>query len=297
MLRSLYSGVTGMKNLQTKMDVISNNIANVNTTGFKTGRVRFEDMISQTNATAQGAALNGTGGVNPQQVGLGVQVSAIDSVMTGGALQTTGRAMDFGIENGDHSFFAVSKDASANEVFYTRDGGFYTDGSNNLVTANGLRVLGYSENAPALNDGTFESDALGNTMAPLQISETITIDGQELELQQYSVDNTGLIIGTYSDGNSYVLGQIGLTNFSNPNGLEKTGGNLYQETNNSGQPLNGKAGNAGYGTIRSGFLEMSNVDLANEFTEMIVTSRAYQANSRSITTSDTMLEELLNLKR
>lgn len=103
MLKSLYSGVTGMKSQQTKMDVISNNIANVSTTGFKSGRVRFEDMISQTNANAQA-------GINAQQVGLGVQTGSIDTIMTGGSLQTTGRALDFGIENGDSSFFTVSGD-------------------------------------------------------------------------------------------------------------------------------------------------------------------------------------------
>src|SRR5699024_10996237 len=125
MLKSLYSGVTGMKNIQTKMDVISNNIANVNTTAFKTGRVRFEDMISQTNARAQG-------GTNAQQVGLGVQVGSIDTVMSGGSLQSTGRPLDFGIENGDNSFFTVQQD---NQTFYTRDGGFYTDYDGNLVTS------------------------------------------------------------------------------------------------------------------------------------------------------------------
>ncbi|WP_313467951.1 flagellar hook-basal body complex protein [Carnobacterium sp.] len=288
MLKSLYSGVTGMKNIQTKMDVISNNIANVNTTAFKTGRVRFEDMISQTNARAQG-------GTNAQQVGLGVQVGSIDTVMSGGSLQSTGRPLDFGIENGDNSFFTVKQD---NQTFYTRDGGFYTDYDGNLVTSGGLQIMGYTTETgdPSLNDADFKIDAL-NTLAPLKISPTITVDGKELEMQDYSVDKDGFIVGTYSDGNSYVLGRMALTNFSNPDGLEKSGGNLYIATANSGEPQLGAPSEAGFGSVRSGFLEMSNVDLANEFTEMIVTSRAYQANSRSITTSDTMLEELINLKR
>ena len=112
MLKSLFSGVTGMKNLQTKMDVISNNIANVNTTGFKSGRVRFEDMISQSIASAEE-------GINGKQVGLGVQASAIDTIMNGGSLQSTGRELDFGIENGDNSFFVVSGDGGVNKN-YTR---------------------------------------------------------------------------------------------------------------------------------------------------------------------------------
>lgn len=289
MLKSLYSGVTGMKNIQTKMDVISNNIANVNTTAFKTGRVRFEDMLSQTNASAQT-------GINAQQVGLGVQVGSIDTVMSGGSLQSTGRALDFGIENGDSSFFTVT---DGTNTFYTRDGGFYADPEGNLVTSSGLQIQGYADNTPAANNAAFVPGTLGTTMTSIKIPETIpNPDGAgTLELQSYNVDKDGFIVGSYSGGKSMVLGRIGLTSFSNPDGLEKSGGNLYSASANSGLPATGNPGDAGYGSVRSGFLEMSNVDLANEFTEMIVTSRSYQANSRSITTSDTMLEELINLKR
>ncbi|WP_407371257.1 flagellar hook-basal body complex protein [Carnobacterium sp.] len=287
MLKSLYSGVTGMKNIQTKMDVISNNIANVNTTAFKTGRVRFEDMLSQTNASAQT-------GINAQQVGLGVQVGSIDTVMSGGSLQSTGRALDFGIENGDSSFFNVT---DGTNTFYTRDGGFYADPSGNLVTSGGLQVQGYMSTPPAVNDANFDAEDLGTNMAPINIPQTIQEGGNTFELQSYSVDSDGFIVGSYSGGNSRVIGRLGLTSFSNPDGLQKSGGNLYSESANSGVPVDGNPSDAGYGSIRSGFLEMSNVDLANEFTEMIVTSRSYQANSRSITTSDTMLEELINLKR
>lgn len=287
MLKSLYSGVTGMKNVQTKMDVISNNIANVNTTAFKTGRVRFEDMISQTNVRAQG-------GTNAQQVGLGVQVGSIDTVMSGGSLQSTGRGLDFGIENGDNSFFTVKQ---GDQTFYTRDGGFYKDNAGNLVTSSGLSVMGYTDGAPALNDENFAIDSLGKNPQPLTIKEKLTVDGKEIELQDYVIDKDGFIVGTYSDENTYVLGRVALTSFSNPDGLEKQGGNLYAKSANSGEPMLGNPSDPGYGSVRSGFLEMSNVDLANEFTEMIVTSRSYQANSRSITVSDTMLEELINLKR
>lgn len=283
MLKSLYSGVTGMKSQQTKMDVISNNIANVSTTGFKAGRVRFEDMISQTNANAQE-------GINAQQVGLGVQTGSIDTIMTGGSLQTTGRALDFGIENGDSSFFTVSGNGGV-EVSYTRDGGFYTGADGSLVTSSGLNVMGYAANA----DGT--GIVAGNALQALEIPAARVVGANTFNLQSYTVDNTGVIKGTYSDGKSYVLGQMALTSFSNPDGLEKAGSNLYVATANSGAAELGRPGDAGYGKVQSGFLEMSNVDLANEFTEMIVTNRAYQANSRSITTSDQMLEELINLKR
>src|SRR5699024_8737764 len=135
MLKSLYSGVIGMKNIQTKMDVISNNIANVNTTSFKSGRVRFEDMMSQTLAQAETNR-------NGKQVGLGVQIGSIDTVMNGGSLQSTGRDLDFAIENGDNSFFTVSADGEDDQKLYTRDGGFYLNPDNQLVTASGYHVLG-----------------------------------------------------------------------------------------------------------------------------------------------------------
>lgn len=294
MLKSLYSGVTGMKNLQTKMDVISNNIANVNTTGFKSGRVRFEDMISQSMASAQE-------GTNAKQVGLGVQTGAIDTIMNGGSLQATGRELDFGIENGDSSFFVVSGDGGVNK-YYTRDGGFYLDAENNLVTSAGYSVMGVNNTE---GDGT---ETLENLSVPayIQVNADETImaidsipDGATnvFGLKSHSVDSKGVITGNYGNGESYVIGQVAMAKFANASGLEKAGGNLYVESANSGTPELGFPADDGYGVIRSGFLEMSNVDLANEFTEMIIANRAYQANSRSITTSDSMLEELLALKR
>ena len=314
MLKSLYSGVSGMRSQQTKMDVIANNIANVSTTGFKSGRVRFEDMISQINTSAQGASDN-RGGVNVQQVGMGVQVSGTDTIMTSGTLQATGRTLDLGIQNGENSFFMVRAEKGVGTVQYTRDGGFFRDNDGNLVTATGMRVLGYNKGAPLkipLGVGDEKLGEVGqDNDSPLVITERFykvdgklttdfpgTIDPEKVvSLESYSIDDSGLIIGSYSDGQSYELGRIALTSFNNPDGLEKPGGNLYSWTPNSGEAIIGAPGEKGYGMVRSGFLEMSNVDLANEFTDMIVTSRAYQANSRAITTSDEMLQELLNLKR
>lgn len=314
MLNSMYSGITGMKGQQTKMDVIANNIANVNTTGFKSQRVRFQDMISQMNANAQGPNNNGRGGINAQQVGLGTQVSATDMMMQGGSLQFTGRALDFGIQNGDSSFFIVSPDGGESGTNqYTRDGGFYTDFEGNLTTSNGSRVMGYlptdNEGDPIAADEEFTMDDLGTTLSPLSISQTIEVPNTEeniteggpaeieVTLQDYNIDNTGTILGTYSNGEAYVIGRIAMASFANADGLEKTGENLYNASANSGPAVQGAPSDDGFGTIRSGFMEMSNVDLASEFTEMIVATRAYQANSRSITTSDEMLQELINLKR
>ena len=288
MLRSLYSGVSGMRSFQTKMDVISNNIANVNTTGFKAGRVKFQDMLSQTISSAQGTSSTGLGGVNSQQIGLGVRVGAIDTIMTGGAMQPTNRDLDFAIEG--EGFFALSTDIVGNNKVYSRDGTFFRDNQGNLVNGSGLRVLGYKPTSSG-------SSTLNTTvLVPLTIPNKHPIISS-IELESYHIDGSGIITGVYEGGITYVLGQIGTVRFDNPEGLEKNGGNNYKQTNNSGAADLGVSGENGFGTIRQGYLEMSNVDLANEFTEMIVTSRAYQANSRSITTSDEMLQELINLKR
>ncbi|HMM68979.1 flagellar hook-basal body complex protein [Gudongella oleilytica] len=297
MLRSLYSGVSGMKSFQTKMDVIANNIANVNTTAFKSSRVRFQDMLSQTLSSAQGAGDN-LGGVNPRQVGLGVKVGSIDAMMENGALQPTNRELDFAIE-GNGFFVVASKfDGGAPiEVLYTRDGGFFRDSAGNVVNSNGEKVLGYL--AEDLEDFDADTEITFDMLKPLIIPETDP-DNEDRDLQSYTIDGTGTITAVYADGTgaeSKVLGRLAIATFSTPEGLEKRGNNNYSSSNNSGSPVYGSAGDAGFGVVRQGFLEMSNVDLANEFTEMVIASRAYSANSRSITTSDEMLQELINLKR
>lgn len=299
MLRSLYAGVSGMRNNQTKMDTIGNNIANVGTTGFKSGRVKFQDMLSQTLANAQAPTQDTLGGVNGQQVGLGVKTGAIDTIMTDGAMQPTNRDLDFAIEG--NGFFVVSQDKNADMKLYTRDGSFYKDYEGNLVNAGGYRVLGYVPQTADVYHTPVDVDKLNRNEgaeAPLKIPSTIKNDaGIDISLQSFSIDGSGQIIGVFDDGNPYLLGQLAVSKFNNAEGLEKAGNNNYSASANSGPADIGTANSKGYGTIRQGTLEMSNVDLANEFTEMIVTSRSYQANSRTITTSDEMLQELINLKR
>ncbi|MFH5834850.1 flagellar hook-basal body complex protein [Proteiniclasticum sp. C24MP] len=307
MLRSLYSGVSGMRSNQTKMDVLGNNIANVNTTGFKSGRVRFQDMLSQTLANAQGPTAENLGGINAQQVGLGVKVGAIDTIMTDGALQPTNRDLDLAVEG--TGFFMVSQDADAQMKYYTRDGAFYRDYNGNLVNAGGYRVLGFEEEgqeAPAPLKILNTIDALdeeGNVIPLVDGDNNPILDENgaamnvQVDLQTFSIDGSGIISGVYSDGNVYTIGRLAVAKFDNSAGLEKVGNNNYRASNNSGAPVVGSANTDGFGIIRQGVLEMSNVDLANEFTELIVTSRSYQANSRTITTSDEMLQELLSLKR
>ncbi|MBK5251277.1 MAG: flagellar hook-basal body complex protein [Peptostreptococcaceae bacterium] len=306
MLRSLYAGVSGMRSNQVKMDVIGNNIANVNTTAFKSGRARFQDLFSQTLANAQMPSDTGLGGINPKQVGLGVGVAAIDTVMSGGSLKPTGRELDFAIEG--EGFFVVSRDSAGDMKRYTRDGAFFTDYEGNLVNAEGLRVLGYAADGLTGSVGAYDhtgttvitspSDSTqSDLLVSICIPNEMTVGANTVSLETFSIDGSGLIQGIYSDGEVYSLGQIGIGKFKNPGGLDKLGGNTYRDTRNSGEVEVGVANENGFGAIRPGVLEMSNVDLANEFTEMIITSRAYQANAKTISTSDEMLQELINLKR
>ena len=461
-MRSLYAGVSGLQNHQVRMDVIGNNISNVNTTGFKRGRVNFQDMLSQT--TAGAARPNeDVGGVNPKQVGLGMTIASIDTIHTQGSMQTTGVMSDLAVQG--EGFFILS---SGDKSFYTRAGAFGLDENGTLVNpANGLKVQGWEAQTvegqtfinsasdvgdlvipvgskdPAfatsevdlacnldkrlevipegatdaeIRKGTWTLDkdvydSFGNihkmrvsfvklegtsntweatvTMDPeaevdtnviadvggenaggnvfllnfdnlgtiqsvqddagdlldvgaLQVAVSFDVAGATPEeegvlvrqtfnlnvgevgsavdavtqfaeqsstkafkqngypmgyLESYKIDQSGVITGVYSNGSNRTLGQVALASFTNPGGLEKAGESTYAVSINSGDPNVAPSGVAGKGKILAGALEMSNVDLAEQFTDMIVTQRGFQANSKTIQTSDAMLQELLTLKR
>lgn len=468
MMRSLYSGVSGLQNHQIRMDVVGNNVSNVNTIGFKKGRVNFQDMISQ-NMSGAARPTEEVGGVNPRQVGLGMTVATIDTIHTQGSLQTTGVTSDLAIQG--NGMFILRK---GNQELYTRAGAFGIDAQGILVNpANGLRVQGWTaqevngetiintasdvgdllipigskdpaaatsdvdlacnldKRTPEVLDGASEADILNGTWTldkdiydsfgevhtmrveftkvngvnnqwevTVLIDPDLTQDGEgrnttatelaigdnaaagntftvtfdnlgalesaidangniinagELQvpitfdvlgatpaegedaftqtfnlnlgevgsytntitqfaetsstkayfqngypmgyLENYRIDQSGVITGVYSNGTNRALGQVALASFVNPGGLEKVGETLFAQSINSGQANIGESGVAGKGKFVSGALEMSNVDLAEQFTDMIVTQRGFQANSKTITTSDTMLQELLNLKR
>jgi len=465
-MRSLYSGVSGLQNHQTRMDVLGNNISNVNTNGFKKGRVTFQDMLSQ---TMSGAAkpTDEVGGVNPKQVGLGMVVACIDTIHNQGALQTTGNMTDVAVQG--NGFFVVK---DGDKLFYTRAGNFGLDKDGFLVNpSNGRKVQGWRSEtvegatfistakdvedliipvgskdparetlnvdfacnldkraevlvggegretvdrnswvttkdiydsfgnvhklvitfvkdnaAPAnpnrwratmevdpgaeaatnpvtayngvtANNNTFlvefdNQGALsrtyveGQVLAPAQepgqgdqlsLAVTYNVPGTQPARQQtfnlnvgtvglyqngitqfadtfstkmikqdgyamgyletFKIDQAGIITGVFSNGTNRELGQLALASFTNPGGLEKAGENTYVVSNNSGDANIGPSGIAGKGKFIAGALEMSNVDLSEEFTDMIVTQRGFQANSRTITTSDQMLQEILTLKR
>jgi flagellar hook protein FlgE len=296
MLKSLYSGVSGMKGFQTKLDVIGNNVANVNTVGFKKGRVMFQDIISQ-NISGATAPSGQRGGVNPKQIGLGVKIGSIDTVFTPGSPMTTNVGTDLAID-GD-AFFVVSPEASGGAEFLTRAGNFTRDANGDLVTSNGYYVLGVNDAGDSIR---------------------INIKSDEksiMNFTSYSIDQNGYIYVVREDGNSgklafdmdtqqYYLNDtddqtdnisLATAVVSNPGGLTKVGNTFFQVNGNSGPAALGRIEDNKGGTISSGVLEMSNVDLTEEFTEMIVAQRGFQANARTITTSDSILEEVVNLKR
>lgn len=268
MIRSMYSGISGLKNFQTKLDVIGNNIANVNTYGFKKGRTVFKDLISQTTAGATAPTEN-RAGVNAKQIGLGSQLAKIDTIHSGGSLQATGNTLDLAI-SGD-GFFQVADGNDGNleeDRLYTRAGNFYMDSEGYLVNSDGRYLVGEG----------------GSIQIPV-------------ESQSMSIGEDGTVTYVNEAGKLIDAGQIQLAKFPNNGGLTKEGSNYYRQSPSSGEPSPGIALTEGLGTISSGFLEMSNVDLSEEFTDMIVAQRGFQANTRIITTSDSILEELINLKR
>ncbi|GAB1643314.1 flagellar hook protein FlgE [Krasilnikovia sp. MM14-A1259] len=391
MLRSLFSGISGLRAHQQMMDVTGNNIANVNTTGYKSSQAVFQDTLSQM-VNAAGAPQPQAGGTNPAQVGLGVRMASINSNFTQGAAQTTGKSSDMMIQ-GD-GFFVVK---SNGESLYTRAGSFTFDGNGSLTTPNGQIVQGWTANNGVVNTAGAPGNIklpIGISLAPTQTTSmtftgnfsyeavpgdykdipvtvydaagaskpllvrftrqaaadtwdismpnevpppapqsitfvngkptvtSLTMNGYNLDitdctqysgltesrvsnsdgsgagvLSSYTVSNTGQIVGVFSNGLKQTLGQLALANFNNVNGLEKIGDSMFRSTVNSGLAQVGAAGSGGLGLISSGMLEMSNVDLAQEFTNLVIAQRGFQANSRIITTSDEILQELVNLKR
>ena len=404
MMRSLYSGVSGLKNHQTRMDVVGNNISNVNTTGFKSSRVTFSDTLSQTLSGASAPTENG-GGTNPKQIGLGSATSSIDTLFTDGSVQSTGVNTDLCLSG--NGLFVVE---DGNSSYYTRNGNFKFDAEGNYVNSDGLMVQGWmgtdgvistggdttgikipagktmqakasskltisgnmnadaaikdtstiiataydsqgaarqitltlekkapnewtvKVSAPATGtitdlvfdtDGSYKSGGIGTIdLAAVTPSGAATINlkitKEELQsLTQYSgsstaygttdgyaagtlksvsIDSKGIITGTYTNGVNRQEAQVAVAQFNNAAGLTKTGNSLYSLSNNSGEANTKTASDLGC-TITPSSLEMSNVDMASELTDMIVTQRGYQSNSKIITVSDELLETLINMKR
>lgn len=268
MIRSMWSAVSGLRVHQTYLDVTGNNIANVNTHGYKSSRAVFEDSLNQVvrNAAAPDGG-NGVGGMNPTQVGLGARLGQISGNFTQGGLQVTNVATDMAIQ-GD-GFFVIEK---GGENFYTRNGAFSLDKAGDLVTSDGSYVLDQAGARINISSETYSS---------WQVAPNGTITG-------FNADNpTGVAIGA----------GLAIAKFNNPNGLERVGGTMFKQTLNSGEALPGQPTNEGRGFVTQGTLEMSNVDLAGEFTNLIMAQRGFQANSKVVTASDEVLQDLINMKR
>ncbi|MDH5588466.1 MAG: flagellar hook protein FlgE [Gemmatimonadota bacterium] len=415
MMRSLFAGVSGLRNHQIKMDVIGNNIANVNTTAYKASRVTFEEGFAQLLQGASrppGDSGDVSGGVNPIQVGLGMNIGSIDLLFTQGNLESTGVGTDLAIQG--EAFF-VASDGTQN--FFTRSGNFQLDANGRLVAStNGFVVQGRIATDGILSDaiqdiqlpfgqksaarattevalagnldgadpigstrettitvfdaigdthemtltftktsgttwdyqasvtggtvvsgdlGTLTFDNQGRLTDPIPVTPfvftptngsvdtTVAMDfgasgsiaglsqfaapstavlkeqdGYTMgDLERFSIDQTGTVTGSFTNGVTLTLAQLVLADFNNPAGLIRSGDNMYQVSSNSGSPILGYPGEGSQSTITSGALEMSNVDLAQEFTQMITAQRGFQSNARVITTSDEMLQEVVSLKR
>jgi len=286
MMRSMFSGVSGMRSNQTLMDVVGDNIANVNTLGFKSSRVVFQDTLSQLlrdGSTGDGVS---TGSTNPAQIGLGVHITAVDTIQTQGAIQNTGRATDVAIQ-GSGSFVMIQ----GTELVYSRAGSFSLDASNHLVDPTGALLQGWPADATGAIPSTAAADLTTLAVPPTDPNDPTAL------LRSFAIGNDGKLNAIYANGSSMSVGQIALATFSNPAGLTARGDGHFLVGPASGAPQYVVAGQLGSGALAAGALEMSNVDLALEFTNMMIAQRAFQANSKVISASDDMLQDLVNLKR
>ena len=263
MMRSLWSAASGMVAQQKNMDVVAHNLANVNTYGNKKVRAEFQDLIYQTLRDAGGTSGDGTQYPQGLQIGLGTRVSATNRIFTQGPLQTTDNPTDVGIQG--EGFFQVQLPDGT--TAYTRDGSFKIDSNRRLVTSDGFLLI-----------------------PNITLEETATVDS-------LVISSDGVVSDTPSGGEQTEIGNIQLVRFMNPAGLYAYGKNLYLATAASGDAIEGNPGADGMGVLTQNTLEMSGVQIVEEMVNMIVSQRAYESNSKAITTSDAMLEIANGLKR
>jgi flagellar hook protein FlgE len=273
MLTSLSAAVSGLDSFQQEMDVIGNNIANINTTGFKDGVVQAADSFSDSLAAAT---------ANPIQVGTGVYNQAITNNWSEGAISSTGVSTDLAISG--NGFFVVS-DPTTSTQYVTQDGAFSVDANGYLVTQGGQRVQGYNNTGLS----TIGSIQINASQAPSTAAPGATV-------ASYAINGQGDVNITLSDGTTFTAGQVLLQNFQDPQALISQSGNLYTNQANAG-PLTAMAapGSSGTGAIQSGALELSNVDLSAEMANLITAQRGFEANSKIVTTSDQILQTVVNM--
>lgn len=291
LIGTLTSGVSALNSFAKGLEVIGNNITNVNTTGFKGSRANYQDGFSnllQGSAPSQGATGSNT---SSKQIGTGVSVQSVRQDFAQGSIQSTGTRTDLAVSGS--GFFRVRDSVGAVD-YATRAGDFRIDDNDFLVTTGGFRVQG-------LNDGAAGPPAVApTTVGDLKIDN----GGSALAMQSYTIDQQGNINVFLSDGSTFVRGKVLLQNYKDTSALMQEGHNLYSGLA-AASPIGGIAltaanngpGTNGLGNIQSGALELANVDLTQEFANLITTQRSFQAASRLITTSDSVLEEIVNLKR
>jgi flagellar hook protein FlgE len=282
MLRSLTTGVSGLQYQQDRLDVIGNNIANVNTVGFRAARANAADSFSQTLAGYSGTA-------GAAQIGSGVSLSGVSSTFSQGTIAGTGQPYDMAIEG--NGFFTV-RDTASNQTFATRAGDFRADGAGYLITNDGMRVQGLNAAGQPgdIQISLSPSNLPQNTEG---VSWKIESDGSI----KLTLRNTGPNAANTPTPDPITIGQIQVQSFRDLNALTKVGNNRFSNLAEAGPVAAGTPGTEGRGYLRWQALEQANVDLATQFTDLIVTQRGYQANAKIITTSDEILQELINLKR
>lgn len=315
MIRSMFAAVAGLRTHQNRMDVISNNISNVNTYGFKAGRATFKESIYQNmyNST------NGNdvqGGQNPSQIGYGSQIGGITVDYAPGNYEPTGYGTDCMISGngffmvGPKNLGAAPGEGIANDganipkLSLTRVGAFTVDGDGYLVDGNGNVVYGFmsADGQPAT--GTADLVLNKDVLVPIRIPAAQAGGGgaggaadPRMNLSQIAIDSNGLLSGVGDDKTIYKIGQVGVCNVPNPNALEKAGDSYYMVRNNTGEVKAYVPGEGTTGMLLTNGLEMSTTNLATEISNMIITQRGFQANSKMITVSDEMLQELISMKR
>lgn len=282
MMRGMYAAISGLNVHQTMLDVTANNLANVDTIGYKAQRATFVDQLSQELRAATGPTATG-GGNNPVQVGLGVQLGSVDNLMGEGSMQSTGNVLDIAIQ-GDGFFQVGSGNAGAvpptlpTSYQYTRAGNFTLNSAGYLTTQNGEYVMGQA------NPGTSD---VNNPQGYIKIPPGSS---------GVAIGQNGSVTYVDSGGNTQTAGYVSLVSFPNEAGLARAGGSLWTQSSASGAPMTtGSPQTGNLGSTISGELEQSNVDLATEFTNMITAERGFQANSRVITTADQMLQTVVQM--
>jgi flagellar hook protein FlgE len=292
MMRGMYAAISGLQAHQTMLDTTANNLSNVDTIGYKSERTTFVDQLTQVIRGASGPTAN-NGGTNPLQVGLGVQLGSIDNIMTQGSAQSTGNPLDIQIQG--EGFFRVGAGAPPTvptTLQYTRAGNFTTNTLGYLTNQQGMYVIGKNAVATGAAPNITYSPGATDSYINVPPGSTDIAAGQDGSITYVDQNPAN---ATYQQ--RVTAGYVSLATFPNQSGLQRQGGSLWSQTSNSGAATVGTPGVNGLGTTISGELEMSNVDMATEFTNMITAERGYQANSRVITTADEMLQTLVNMKQ